>query len=45
MLMLQNLTSKKISSIVIVGPYRTGKSFIANRFLGKMNGFEIGSTV
>lgn len=45
MSMLQNLNTKKISSIVIVGPYRTGKSFIANRFLGKMKGFEIGSSV
>jgi len=42
---LQKMTTKKIASIGIVGPYRTGKSFIANRFLGKMKGFEIGSTV
>ena len=37
---------KKIACIVVAGPYRTGKSFIANRFVGKGNGegFEIGST-
>ena len=39
------MNSKKLASIAIVGPYRTGKSFIANRFLNKMKGFEIGSTV
>lgn len=42
---LQRLNSKKLASICIVGPYRTGKSFIANRFLGRMKGFEIGATV
>jgi hypothetical protein len=36
---------KKIAVIAIAGPYRTGKSFLANRFLNRMKGFTIGSTV
>ena len=28
----------------IAGPYRTGKSFLANRILNQSKGFEIGST-
>lgn len=31
--------------VAIAGPYRSGKSFLANRFLNKMKGFTIGSTV
>ena len=29
----------------MAGPYRTGKSFLLNRLLGRQDGFEIGSTV
>ena len=36
---------KKIKVIAVAGPYRTGKSFLMNRFMGQMKGFEIGSTV
>ncbi len=36
---------KKISVISIAGPYRSGKSFLGNRFLNRMKGFKIGSTV
>lgn len=39
------MNSKKLASIVIVGPYWTGKSFIANWFLNRMKGFEVGSSV
>lgn len=36
----------QISVITIAGPQRTGKSFLANRLLNRMNGFAIGpSTV
>ncbi len=39
----------KIAIICVAGPYRTGKSFLLNRMLGKQGpdsiGFEIGSTV
>ena len=31
--------------VAIAGPYRSGKSFLANRFLGQMKGFTVGSTV
>lgn len=44
MSLLQNHEEKKIACITIAGPYRTGKSFLANRFLGQMAGFDIGST-
>jgi len=42
---LQELGDKKIAPIVIAGPWRSGKSFLANRILGQMKGFAIGSTV
>ena len=35
----------KVGVISVVGPYRTGKSFLLNRLLGQQNGFEIGPTV
>ena len=34
----------KVSVVSIVGPYRTGKSFLANRILNQSKGFSIGST-
>jgi GTPase Era involved in 16S rRNA processing len=40
-----NSKNKKLAVVAIAGPYRSGKSFLANRFLGRMKGFEIGSTV
>lgn len=36
---------KKLSVVAIAGPYRTGKSFLANRLLSRSKGFDIGSTV
>ena len=33
---------QKIGVICIAGPYRTGKSFLLNRFAGNQKGFEIG---
>ena len=44
MSLLQSQETKKIACIAIAGSYRTGKSFLANRFLNQMKGFEIGST-
>jgi len=38
-------SKKKLAVVVIAGPYRSGKSFLANRFLNRMKGFTIGSTV
>ena len=35
---------KKIAVVAIAGPYRTGKSFLANRILNQSKGFDIGST-
>ena len=35
---------KKLAVICIAGPYRSGKSFLANRILHQNTGFSIGST-
>eukprot|EP00826_Nyctotherus_ovalis_P039863 TRINITY_DN3866_c0_g2_i4.p1 TRINITY_DN3866_c0_g2~~TRINITY_DN3866_c0_g2_i4.p1 ORF type:complete len:780 (+),score=309.70 TRINITY_DN3866_c0_g2_i4:73-2412(+) len=42
---LQEIGDKRVAPIVIAGPWRSGKSFLANRLLGQMKGFAIGSTV
>lgn len=42
--MLRSLPSP-ISVISVAGLYRTGKSFLLNRFLGLQDAFEIGPTV
>ena len=42
---LQQLGNQKVAPIVIGGPYRSGKSFLANRLLNQMKGFEVGGTV
>ena len=34
-----------ISAICVAGPYRTGKSFLLNRLIGRQDGFKIGPTV
>lgn len=36
---------RQIKVISVAGPYRSGKSFLMNRFLDQMRGFEIGATV
>jgi GTPase Era involved in 16S rRNA processing len=36
--------NQKVAVVAIAGPYRTGKSFLANRLLNQSRGFEIGST-
>ena len=36
---------KKLGSISVVGPLRTGKSYLLSRMLNTSNGFEIGPTV
>ncbi len=35
-------STKKIAVVVFAGPCRTGKSFIANRYLGRMAAFRVG---
>ena len=42
--MLERIQTK-VGIISVVGPYRTGKSYLLNRLLGRQEGFEIGSTV
>ena len=34
-----------LSIICVAGPYRTGKSFLINKFARVQNGFSLGSTV
>ena len=36
--------SKKLAIFCIAGPYRSGKSYLANRILKQNSGFNIGST-
>lgn len=45
MLALQEIGDKKIAPIIIGGPWRSGKSFLANRLLKQMKGFPIGSSI
>lgn len=35
----------KIGCVAIAGLYRTGKSYVLNRIIGKQRGFEVGGTV
>lgn len=35
----------KVSIVCVAGPYRTGKSFLLNRLIGRQNGFKVGATV
>jgi AAA+ ATPase superfamily predicted ATPase len=40
-----NETESPFSVIAICGPYRTGKSYLLNRFLNQQKGFSVGPTV
>lgn len=40
----QSHKNNPIAPISIAGQYRSGKSFLANRILNQMNGFQIGSS-
>ncbi|XP_037583760.1 guanylate-binding protein 2 isoform X2 [Cebus imitator] len=44
---LENLSAitQPVVVVAIVGPYRTGKSYLMNRLAGKNKGFPLGSTV
>lgn len=41
---LLSIADKVVSVIGIAGPQRTGKSFLANTLINKMNGFSIGNS-
>jgi hypothetical protein len=38
MSMLQDIAQSKVSVVIIGGPWRSGKSFLANRLIGQMKG-------
>jgi len=42
---LQDMKDKKVGVLVISGPQRSGKSFLANRVLDQIKGFQLGSSV
>jgi hypothetical protein len=44
---LQLISSEKrhVTVVTIVGPYRSGKSYLLNRLMGRSDGFPLGSTV
>nr|XP_031321400.1 guanylate-binding protein 4-like [Camelus dromedarius]XP_031321401.1 guanylate-binding protein 4-like [Camelus dromedarius] len=44
-LKILNQISQPVVVVAIVGPYRTGKSYLMNRLLGQNHGFSLGSTV
>jgi hypothetical protein len=35
----------KLAVVVVAGPYRTGKSYLLNRLLGRQSGFAVGGTI
>ncbi len=35
----------KLAVIVVAGPYRTGKSYLLNRLLGRQSGFAVGGSI
>jgi polynucleotide 5'-kinase involved in rRNA processing len=37
--------TRPVTVIAIVGPYRTGKSYLLNRLMGKNSGFALGPTI
>ena len=37
--------TRPVTVICIVGPYRTGKSYLLNRLMGRNNGFPLGPTL
>jgi len=37
--------SGRIAIIVVAGPYRTGKSYLLNRLIGRAHGFSVGGTI
>eukprot|EP00743_Colponemidia_sp_Colp-15_P008693 GILK01009463.1.p1 GENE.GILK01009463.1~~GILK01009463.1.p1 ORF type:complete len:932 (-),score=224.61 GILK01009463.1:83-2848(-) len=43
--MLSRLRATKLCIVAIAGPMRSGKSFLLNRLLGRMKGFEVGGSV
>ena len=37
--------TRPVTVVSIIGPYRTGKSYLLNRLMGKANGFDLGPTM
>jgi hypothetical protein len=44
-LQLISLEKRHVTVVTIVGPYRSGKSYLLNRLMGRSDGFPLGSTV
>ena len=42
---LSSLKNKQVSVVSLAGPYRSGKSFLANMIMNNMSGFKTGSTI
>jgi hypothetical protein len=44
-LQLISSETRHVTVVTIVGPYRSGKSYLLNRLMGRSDGFPLGSTV
>ena len=42
---LSSLKNQKIAVLCVTGPYRSGKSFLANLIMNNMDGFKVGATI
>ena len=42
---LSSLKNQKIAVLCVTGPYRSGKSFLANLIMNNMDGFKEGATI
>ena len=42
---LSSLKNQSLSVLSVTGPYRSGKSFLANLIMNSMSGFKVGATI